>query len=574
VASRVLALTVDSAEVTIDKGGDEPDEVHPATSAVCNFANPDLPGAASLALPTPPGGTTADPIANLTDSAGKLTFNDTVSFANTPSAWHGYRAVATDRAGNTSVGTLPVFVDTEVPGTLTKLNLLPESDTGVDDADDVTNDNTPTFMVSGAEENSVAVLWRCPGAAACSATNRQGPIAHRIGNGPITATKTADNVVGGNTSWRFTVQHLDAAGRAASLMATDLSVVIDTTPPAVPSAPELVPPSELTAASATKTGAITPTFRIASGSGRVELLRNGVVVANRTGAGLITDPGPVLSGTYSYTTRASDNAGNVSAQSAVTEVQVSNGGGYWLVGSDGGVFAFGDAGFFGSTGDRKLNAPVIAVVPTPTKAGYWLLSQDGGVFAFGDAGFFGSTGDMTLNSPIIGMASTRTGKGYWLFAADGGVFTFGDAPFHGSPASSNPTSPIVGMQPAPDGRGYWLVAKNGKVYSFGSAASIAGLENMTLNAPIVGMGAMGTGAGLWLVGADGGVFALGDAKFLGSTGGMKLNKPIIGMVGLPAGDGYYLYASDGGVFAFGNAPHHGSTGSLVLNKPIVGMAAS
>ena len=29
----------------------------------------------------------------------------------------------------------------------------------------------------------------------------------------------------------------------------------------------------------------------------------------------------------------------------------SNGGGYWLVGGDGGVFAFGNAPFFGSLGD-------------------------------------------------------------------------------------------------------------------------------------------------------------------------------------------------------------------------------
>ncbi|MGH9030425.1 MAG: hypothetical protein ACRDV4_12525 [Acidimicrobiales bacterium] len=37
-----------------------------------------------------------------------------------------------------------------------------------------------------------------------------------------------------------------------------------------------------------------------------------------------------------------------------------DGGGYWLVGSDGGVFSFGDAKFFGSMGGKKLNAPVVA----------------------------------------------------------------------------------------------------------------------------------------------------------------------------------------------------------------------
>jgi hypothetical protein len=42
---------------------------------------------------------------------------------------------------------------------------------------------------------------------------------------------------------------------------------------------------------------------------------------------------------------------------------------------------------------------------TPTGAGYWLVASDGGIFSFGDAKFYGSTGGMTLNKPIVGMAS-------------------------------------------------------------------------------------------------------------------------------------------------------------------------
>ena len=39
-----------------------------------------------------------------------------------------------------------------------------------------------------------------------------------------------------------------------------------------------------------------------------------------------------------------------------------------------------------------------------TGSGYWVLAQDGGVFTFGNAGFYGSTGGMRLNQPIVGMA--------------------------------------------------------------------------------------------------------------------------------------------------------------------------
>ena len=38
--------------------------------------------------------------------------------------------------------------------------------------------------------------------------------------------------------------------------------------------------------------------------------------------------------------------------------------------------------------------------------GYWLVASDGGVFAFGSAGFYGSTGSIHLNQPIVGMAAT------------------------------------------------------------------------------------------------------------------------------------------------------------------------
>ena len=63
-----------------------------------------------------------------------------------------------------------------------------------------------------------------------------------------------------------------------------------------------------------------------------------------------------------------------------------DGGGYWLVASDGGIFAYGDAGFYGSTGrHRTSTSRSSAWRPRPTAAGYWLVASDGGIFAYGDA---------------------------------------------------------------------------------------------------------------------------------------------------------------------------------------------
>ena len=91
---------------------------------------------------------------------------------------------------------------------------------------------------------------------------------------------------------------------------------------------------------------------------------------------------------------------------AQTAVTTPSGDGYWLVATDGGIFAYGDAGFFGSLGDRVLNSPITGMVPTPTGLGYWLVAADGGIFAFGDAEFFGSHGGSPLNKPIVGMANS------------------------------------------------------------------------------------------------------------------------------------------------------------------------
>jgi hypothetical protein len=74
-----------------------------------------------------------------------------------------------------------------------------------------------------------------------------------------------------------------------------------------------------------------------------------------------------------------------------------------LVAADGGVFAFGDARFFGSTGGVVLRSPVVGLAASPSGAGYWLVAADGGVFAFGDARFFGSTGGVVLQSPVVGL---------------------------------------------------------------------------------------------------------------------------------------------------------------------------
>ncbi len=264
---------------------------------------------------------------------------------------------------------------------------------------------------------------------------------------------------------------------------------------------------------------------------------------------------------------------NVDGHSTPSVTQSSVGTGYWLVGADGGVFTFGNAGFYGSAASKKLGGCIVGMAATPDGKGYWLVGSDGGVFAYGDAGFYGSMAGKSLAKPVVGMAATPDGKGYWLVAADGGIFNFGDATFYGSlPGEHLTVSDIVGMAALPDGKGYWLVGADGGVFSLGSAAFYGSMGGKSLAAPVVGM-ATPDGKGYWLVAADGGIFSFGSAAFYGSMGGKALAKPVSGMVSTPDGKGYWLVAQDGGVFSFGDAPFFGSMAGKSLAAAMVGIAA-
>ncbi len=249
--------------------------------------------------------------------------------------------------------------------------------------------------------------------------------------------------------------------------------------------------------------------------------------------------------------------------------------GYWLVGMDGGVFTYGGAGFYGSTGGMKLNQPIVGMTPTNTGRGYWMVASDGGIFSFGDARFFGSTGSVKLNKPIVGMASTPSGDGYWMVASDGGIFSFGDARFFGSTGSVKLNKPIVGMASTPSGDGYWMVASDGGIFSFGDARFFGSTGGMKLNQPINAMAATPSGQGYWLTAADGGVFTFGDAGFHGAGPEMPLargaSRKVVGLVPSPTGAGYWEVSTSGEVLAFGDAPELGSPSGL--NRDLVGMAS-
>ena len=240
-------------------------------------------------------------------------------------------------------------------------------------------------------------------------------------------------------------------------------------------------------------------------------------------------------------------------------------GGYTLTASSGSLASATSSSF-------TVTAVTQPQPPPSTPPGYRFVASDGGIFSFGDAKFYGSMGGKRLNAPIVGMAEDPATGGYWFVASDGGIFSF-NAPFYGSMGGKHLNAPIVGMASTPNGGGYWFVASDGGIFSFGNAKFYGSMGGKHLNAPIVGMAADPATGGYWFVASDGGIFSF-NAPFLGSMGAKHLDAPIVGMASTPSGGGYWFVASDGGIFSFGNAPFHGSMGGKPLNARIVGMATN
>jgi len=255
--------------------------------------------------------------------------------------------------------------------------------------------------------------------------------------------------------------------------------------------------------------------------------------------------------------------------------------GYWLVGGDGGIFTFGSAQFYGSTGNIKLSRPVVGIVPTQSRHGYWLDASDGGVFAFGDAPFAGSIpalgilpagypgGGRDLAAPIVGMVPSATGGGYFMVGADGGVFAFGDAHFAGScPSIGGCSGAAVAVMPDASGNGYWLVTASGHVYAFGDAPYLGAPGSV--GSPVTSAVRTADGNGYWILLADGTVYNYGDAANLGAPLGIASGlNPATAIFATATGGGYWVALADGSVYNYGDAPYDGGRSGSHLNAPII-----
>jgi PKD repeat protein len=384
---------------------------------------------------------------------------------------------------------------------------------------------------------------------------------------------------GGNYSVTLTVTDTDGFTGV-----TSHAVVVATAPPKSPPVfTSASPPGSVTAgtryhAGFAASGSPSPTFNL---SGAPAWLS----VSTSTGAVSGVPPNGTTSFSYSV------NATNAIAPSATvgpfvvtvdsrTSGQQSGVHGYWLVGADGGIFSFGSAGFFGSTGNFTLQRPVVGISPTADRNGYWLVASDGGVFAFGDAGYYGSlpglgfapAGDHSarhsLAAPIVAMVPSSDDAGYYMVAADGGVFAFGDARFAGScPGIGGCSGTAVAVMPDASGNGYWLVTAGGSVYAFGDASYLGGPPHRSV--PVTSAVRTPDGNGYWVLSADGKVFGFGDAANHGDPAGTLGGDTASAVFATADGGGYWVATAAGAVGNFGDAPAYGGMTGAHLNAPVI-----
>jgi hypothetical protein len=232
--------------------------------------------------------------------------------------------------------------------------------------------------------------------------------------------------------------------------------------------------------------------------------------------------------------------------------------GYWEVTQNGQVFNF-SAPYYGSMEKHPLNQPIVGMAATSDGQGYWMVATDGGIFAFGDAAFHGSMGGHPLNQPIVGITEDPLTGGYWEVASDGGIFAF-DAPFFGSMGGQPLNQPVVGMAVTADGRGYWMVASDGGIFAFGDAAFHGSMGATPLVQPVTGMATDPVTGGYWMVARDGGIFAF-DTPFYGSEGGQPLAAPVVSLASVANASGYWMTTQMGAVYAFGSGHNVGTVGS-------------
>ncbi|MFZ2268532.1 MAG: Ig-like domain-containing protein [Azonexus sp.] len=317
LASAGLALTIDTSAPIAPSAPDLSAGSDSGTSGTDNITSnttPTFTGTAEASSTVKLYDTDGTTLLGTTtaDGSGNWSITSTALVEGT----HTLTAKATDTAGNVSVASsgLAVTIDTTAPVAPSAPDLLAGSDSGSSSTDNLTNNSTPT-LTGSAEANSIVTLFDTDGTTLLGTTTADGS-----GNWSITSSALTTG------SHTLTTKATDAAGNV-SVASSGLTIVIDTTAPVAPSAPDMSAGSDSgTASTDNITSNTTPTFNgTAEANSTVKLYDTdgttllGTTTADASGNWSITSA-TLAEGAHTLSTRATDAAGNISVASSLAVI--------------------------------------------------------------------------------------------------------------------------------------------------------------------------------------------------------------------------------------------------------------
>ncbi len=227
-----------------------------------------------------------------------------------PDGQHTLNLLATDAVGHATNFSLPFVIDTVAPTAPGTPDLLASSDTGANNTDNITSDNSPTIRVTGEADSTISLfvngVLSTQGVATAGTVDLTIPLLPD-GTHQITATAT------------------DIAGNTGPT-STALAITIDTTPPATPAMPDLIATSDSGSSDTDDiTNDNTPTVHVDATAGdTVTLFVDGVQVAQAaSGAAGVDFVLPTQTdGAHQITATATNPLGTTSAPSPALNITI------------------------------------------------------------------------------------------------------------------------------------------------------------------------------------------------------------------------------------------------------------
>ncbi len=293
-----------------------------------------------------------------------------------------------------------------------------------------------------------------------------------------------------------------------------------------------------------------------------------IVVTQRNGFG--TFGGRVLQVVVSGSTGEVTTTGNGLAASlglysnwfGVQEVS-GNTNGYVIASSQGSIYNFDSSGMVENQG-QGMN--VVCLVTTFDGGGYWVVYSNGLAQGFGDAPTYLAPAPHALDGAQI-VAGATGGFGLWLISSVGQVIADGGAPplvSYGYTRLSSAPVAFVANGPV----GAWVVMANGQIFNLGVSPILQGLSTSQLAGDTVVAGVKPESMnGLWIVTKSGKVFSLGGAQSFGSLSSLGISGTVVAMASSGDGGGYELVLSTGAIIPFGDAPFFGDLVALGISQP-------